>query len=222
MHDTMITEGCLGVFSPKLQIRDIQTKVFMPSDSGPFYLSDEQKECCRHDQHTEGNLTKQKNKNKLTKDLQEASVSLPVGGKQLCTAELQALAQHYGVALSTENPKIIPGWQGKAKGILQILWECGLIAESSYKRMTLDGKKQLTGHVNNSSSLQYLLGQCTDFKNELNALQVLGKDLGVIVNFTPKYHAKCAGEGIEYSWGYAKGLCNWAALAEKQGRSNFL
>jgi len=42
------------------------------------------------------------------------------------------------------------------------------------------------------------------------------------VESTPKYHAELAGEGIEYSWGYAKNACCWAPLAQKKGRNNFI
>jgi len=67
-----------------------------------------------------------------------------------------------------------------------------------------------------------MLGNCSNFQNELSALQVLGKELGVVVDSTPKYHAELAGEGIEYSWGYAKNAYRWAPLSQKKGRNNFI
>ena len=71
--------------------------------------------------------------------------------------------------------------------------------------MTLDSHKDPeTGEIEHRSSLHALLQQCNDFKNELSALQLLAQELGVVVDTTPKYHAKLAGEGIEYSWGYSK------------------
>ena len=54
--------------------------------------------------------------------------------------------------------------------------------------------------------LRHIVGKCTDFKNELTHLQVITKELNVSVLFTPKFHAKMAGEGIEYSWGHSKGV----------------
>jgi len=67
-----------------------------------------------------------------------------------------------------------------------------------------------------------MLGKCTDFQNELSALQVLGNDLGVAVDFTPKYHAELAGEGIEYSWGLAKGEYRRTPLSQKKaGTTSF-
>jgi len=71
-------------------------------------------------------------------------------------------------------------------------------------------------------SLQHLLAKCSDFEEELSALQVLGKDLGVLIDLTPKYHAELAGEGIEYSWGYSKGIYRRTPLSEKKGKSKFI
>jgi len=124
----------------------------------------------------------------------------------------------------SKNKKYFPDGKANQKN-LQILWEHGLIAEPSYKKknMTLDGwKNPLTGQIDNSTSLQYLLGQCTDFANELSALQVLGKELGMVVDATPKFHAELAGKGIKYSWGHAKGAYCRMALSERQGRNNFI
>jgi len=56
--------------------------------------------------------------------------------------DLQALAQSHSI--ETTKQKILPGWEGKAKGILQILWKRGLIAESNYK--SLKKKKQKTSN----------------------------------------------------------------------------
>jgi len=83
-------------------------------------------------------------------------------------------------------------------------------------------KKPLIGQIDNSTLLQYLLGQCTDFANELSTLQVLGKELSMVVDATPKFHAELASKGIEYSWGHAKGMYHWMALLDKQGRNNFI
>ena len=54
-----------------------------------------------------------------------------------------------------------------------------------------------------ASLLQALMGQCTDLE-ENTALQFLGKQLGLWVLFTPKFHCEFAGEGIEYNWAHAK------------------
>jgi len=42
-----------------------------------------------------------------------------------------------------------------------------------------------------------------------------------MVDATPKYHAELASEGIEYRWGYLKGLYCHALLPNKKGQQNF-
>jgi len=158
----------------------------------------------------------------LRKDLQDANMSIPLG-RQLKLADLQALAQQHSLEITTEKRKILLGWEGKPKGILQILWERGLIVGSDYKGMTLDGRKDpVTGLIQPGSSLRQLLAECSDFKEELSALQVLRRDLGVLADSLPKYHAELAVEGIEYSWGYAKGMYCHTPLSQKKGKTNFL
>jgi len=44
MRDTQITNGCLGMHAPKLQVGDIQKMVFQNTDKGPFYLSQADRE----------------------------------------------------------------------------------------------------------------------------------------------------------------------------------
>ena len=45
---------------------------------------------------------------------------------------------------------------------------------------------------------------CLDFEEEETLLQPSGREMGVLVDWTPKCHCELAGEGIEYSWGCAK------------------
>ena len=71
-------------------------------------------------------------------------------------------------------------------------------------------------------SLQHLLENCTDFANEISQLEHVGKSLGVRVLITTKYHAKYAGEGIEYSWGYSKSGFQRHPLSAKKGKDNFI
>ena len=46
-------------------------------------------------------------------------------------------------------------------------------------------------------ALRHLLAKCRDFKEEKTALWYLDSQHGVVVNLTPKFHAKLAGKGIE-------------------------
>jgi len=221
MRDSQITQGCLGTFSPKLNVGDIQKMFFQSTDEGPFYFSDREKEFRRFDQNMNGITSRPKNMKQLKKELRDAGVPLPLYGMR--QADLHALAQTHGLSLRIDKQKVLPGWEGKAKGILQILWERGLIDELNYKSFTLGGQKNpVTGLIDESTSFRAILANCADFQNELSALQALGKDIGVVVDSTPKYHPELAGEGIEYSWGHAKGVYRRTPLAQKKGRDNFL
>jgi len=55
-----ITEGCLGTFSPNLNVGDIQKMYFQQTNQGPFYFSDYEKECHHFDQNLNGSTSKQK------------------------------------------------------------------------------------------------------------------------------------------------------------------
>jgi hypothetical protein len=96
-------------------------------------------------------------------------------------------------------PKIIQGWQGRPKGMLQVLWECGFIDEQNLNQYTITGRKDEMGILQPETSLKFLLGNCLDFEEEKSLLQSKGRILGAKIDRTPKCHCKLAGEGIEYS-----------------------
>jgi len=45
--------------------------------------------------------------------------------------------------------------------------------------------------------------KCNLFQ-EIFQVEAIAENRGVIIKATPKYHCELAGEGIEYSWGFAK------------------
>ena len=114
------------------------------------------------------------------------------------------------VDLFEDKEIVVAGWQGRSKGLLQVLPERGYISEASLEKYTLDGRKDMiTGaSIDLQYSLKYLMSECTDFKEEETALEYLGTQLGVKVQLTPKFHAdELAGEeGVEYSWAHAKAV----------------
>lgn len=113
-------------------------------------------------------------------------------------------------------------WNQWLSGILQILWERGLIDESKLIEYTMDGKADpRTEKVDLNFSLKHLMATCYDFQNEKSSLTILGEDLQVKVRHTPKFHAELAGEGIEYCWGFCKGIYRRLPTASKKGRASF-
>jgi len=57
-------------------------------------------------------------------------------------ASLQKVAVEKHIPLYKENlPKIQQGWQGKQKGLVQVLSERGWINEGNISQCTMDGRK---------------------------------------------------------------------------------
>ena len=62
------------------------------------------------------------------------------------------------------------------------------------------------------------MASCLDFAEEMTALQHVGHELGVSILTTPKFHAKMAGEGIEYSWEVSKSVYCRMPLDSRKGK----
>ena len=202
MRDTVIiqADGYLGTHSPKLNVGDTQSLVFKPDDIGPWYISREQREAQRYDRPTGQSRRVERSKKLLIKALSEAGVELPEQ-RSYTRKELQTFAKRHDVDIFEDKQQIIGGWIGQPKGLLQVLWERGLLNETMLDKYTLDGRKDpITGKIDLRYSLRHLLAECKDFKEEETALQYLGTQLGVTVQLTPKFHAELAGEGVEYCW----------------------
>ena len=97
------------------------------------------------------------------------------------------------------------GWLNKAKGLKQVLWERGWIDESNLSNYSKI-KHDENGDEIEELSLLWLMQSCLDYANEDTELQVQAKKFGATVLCTTKYHAKIAGEGIEFSWGVSKSV----------------
>jgi hypothetical protein len=223
MRDTTILSdiGYLGPNSPLLKVGDTQSLIFKTEDSGPWYLSPEEKERQRHNRPTGKRKRIERSKKMLVDALAAAGVVLQQQ-RNHTKKELIEFANNNGVDLYEDRELVIPGWQGQPKGLMQVLWERGFIDVSALERYTLDGRKNpITGEVNLQSSLRHILANCKDFKDEETALQFLGTQLGVTVKLTPKFHAELAGEGIEYSWAHSKAFYRRLPLSQKRGRENF-
>jgi hypothetical protein len=226
----------LGPYDCQLKIGDTQSMVFSAEDIGPWWmLNQDTRESRRYDTTDIGVF---KTVNRTRKQLADAlkDVGVDVDSARP-VSELKGFANQHGVALQHRKMHGIEGWEGKPKGLLQVLWERGWISPDECRRIdntgkmvntsfyTLKGKKNPNtppGDFNESSSLRYLMGQCRDFREEQTALQHLGTQLGVKVIFTPKFHCEFAAEGIEYTWAHAKAKMRATPLREKKGRAYFM
>ena len=93
-------------------------------------------------------------------------------------------AQEQGIPIKEEQAIIIEGWEGKAKGLLQVSWECGFIDPTKNMKTdyTINGKKNALGILQCKTSLKAIISNCTDFEEEETMLQAMGRSMGVIVN----------------------------------------
>jgi hypothetical protein len=76
---------------------------------------------------------------------------------------IKRLCMQQGIPVEIEVTKIQHGWEGSAKGVLQVLWERGFINEKNLKQYTADGRKDAFDYLQPHTSLKYLLDNCTDF-----------------------------------------------------------
>ena len=222
MRDTRLeTEDYFGEYKEDgltaLQVGDTQRMGFISTDTGPYWMTVAEREISRHDRPTGKTIKRFRNKTDLLKDLQAKGVS-GKGRKD----ELQILCKNQNVPIEEELEETVEGWEGKPKGMLQILWERGFLDPAKKKEeYTVDGKKDLFGNVVANSSLKYLMGLLTDFIREETLLQYHGRLLGVKVERTPKCHPEIAGEGIEYDWGCGKGYYRRLPLSAKKTKTKF-
>ncbi len=124
-------------------------------------------------------------------------------------------------AIKVEENKFIEGWMHKPKGMLQILWERGIINDTNVAQYTIDGKKDAYGVLLPNTSLKFMLTNLQDFEEEESLLQSMGRLIGVIIDCTPKCYCEFAGEGIEYSWGCSKNEYQGKSIHLKRKKENF-
>ena len=125
MRETQIKQekGYLGPYQRILQPGDTQKMIFEGNDVGPFWMSPEERENRRHDNCVEGRVVKRKlTKKELTEVLLTRGITIK--GKLV---DLQRAATTNGISIEEVSQKIIEGWEGKPKGLLQVLWERGWV-----------------------------------------------------------------------------------------------
>lgn len=99
-----------------------------------------------------------------------------------------------------EKSKWAPGYpegegptlfEGKGKGLRDLVWERGLMSDEAIAGASLAQLKEK------------FLG-CADVRNQKSLLEKVVYDRGHVLILSPKYHPELAGVGIEYCWGQSK------------------
>ena len=219
LHDSKIERehGYLGNFPRTLKPGDVQKMTFQPGDDGPFYLTPAQREERREDKLVRDKTVKKRlKKEELIKHLRE--IGIETNGT---LKKLQELCRLHNLPTEVIEQKNVEGWEGKQKGLLQVLWERGFIDVNHLSAYTIDGRKDAYGVVQKETSLKHLMTNCTDFEEEESLLQSMGRRMGILVDRTPKCHCEMAGEGVEYSWGCAKNAYRAKPIGEKRGKETY-
>jgi hypothetical protein len=192
-------KGYLGPYRCKLNPGDTQSMVFQDTDDA-FWMSTEECENTRLDKQVQDKVkTRTLQKDELKKRLEEKG--LPVRGT---AKDLIKRAEENGISSKVTMAKVVEGWQGKAKGLMQILWERGLIDDRNLEKYTMNGQQDVVRVLILDTSMIYLMGNCEDFEEDESLLQANGHEMGVLVDRMPKCHCELAGEGIEYTWDCSK------------------
>ncbi len=166
-----------------------------------------QREETRHDRILDEPTTREfPKKDKLVRALKERGVS--ANGRK-------PAVQKIGLPINETKPKVVEGWEAKPKGLLQVLWERGIVDESRLSEYTINERQNGYGIVDKTFALKSLMANCLDFEEEETLLQSMGREMGVLVDQTPKCHFEMAGEGIEYSWGCAKNSFRYVPVKRK-------
>jgi hypothetical protein len=222
----MAEDGYLGMHERTVDVGGTQSFVFQPGDAGPFWMTTQERELNRHDRVLPALPGHPRTRNKTISELKAELEPFNIlnARRSYRLLELQELARVHGVDVKIIKTREKKGWQGQAKGLLQVLWERGWIDEGNLERYTMDPETDANGEVVDGAeewSLRILMASCLDFAEEMTALQHVGKELGVSVIISPKFHAEMAGEGIEYSWGITKGLYRRKPLNSKRSKERF-
>ena len=198
MRETKIKdETYLSLFhhSEKLKVRETQSMTFKEGNSGPFYLSAEERESRKFDCETDKITTKKHTRPFLIDKIKEKTRPKQVHGN---LEEVQKLASNLNIPTEYTTNKIIEGWHNKPKGMLQKLWERGFLdpLKSNKELITIYNKDfkidKATKEKICGMSLKEMVQTLPDFQNKLTLLQYCAQQLGFTVNCSPKFHLEIA------------------------------
>jgi hypothetical protein len=157
----------------------------------------------------------------LKKELKAAGKTVLKGGRK---EALHNMAKEAGIAIEVTEVDVEEGWEGAAKGSLQILWERGFLdpnVANIEAHHTTHGQLDGAGDPINETSLKWLMGQLHDFVHEPTMLQCVGEVIGVTADRMPKARCEMAGEGVERSWACGKMKHRCLPLDEKRSKEKF-
>ena len=199
-----------------LKVGDIQTMKFAEDDTGPFYMTEREREDRKYDKVI-GIVKKKLTKIEMIEKLIQKGLNNPNGPRK----KLQRMCSINSIPTTKEEEKIRKGWVNKQKGSLQVLFERGWINPQFYMDYTEKGKMDEYGNRDETKSLKKLIEKQPDFLQQETLLQIHCRKLGVSSDRSPVAHPEIAGEGIEFNWGHSKLIYRAKPLTEKRNKSQF-
>jgi hypothetical protein len=150
LHPSVIIEGCLGPYSPILHPGVVQTLTFKEGDEGPFYLDPRMRESNKYDSFTG---TNKKAKPFTNAELMEKLKGIGVNIGKKKRPELVELATHHWITLLHAPENMRERWMGKAKGMLQVAWERGLVNPAQWSEYQVNAPCDAFGAEDKSRRL---------------------------------------------------------------------
>jgi hypothetical protein len=170
----------LGPYQCTLAVGSVQNFVFQDDDDGPFWMNEQERAAKKEDKVLEGQ-TKKRNftKAELIQKLRERNILVSGTYKKI-----KEICKENQIQTYETQEKIIPGWRGKQQGLMKSLWERGRINQEALTNYTIDGKTDLLGVWQMTTSLKYLMSNCMDFTEEESLLQSMGCQMGAMIDST--------------------------------------
>jgi hypothetical protein len=157
-------EGYLGFFQASVAVSDVQQMVFSPTDAGPLWMLPEEHEAKWKETILSATKVQNFKKKEPLEKLKERNITYK-GNME----GLKRVAVNNGIPVSEEIQiqKVEEGWEGKPKGVFQVLWDRGFINSEditkSLKDYKIKGRKDQYGIINVQFSLTHQMCSCTDF-----------------------------------------------------------
>ena len=164
-------------------------------------------------------MTKQKlQKEELVKKLMEQGIP---AARNL--VQVQKLAKEWNMAIFEENlPKVKEGWEGKSKGILQVLYgRKVLLTHQIWSNTQWMEEWMLMAFTNPIQVSNIFLGLQGLQEQGIVVAIDMGRTMGMLVDQTPKIHCESASKGIKLGWGCAKNLYHQQPQREKWSKETF-
>jgi hypothetical protein len=162
-------DGYFGMHARTLEVGDTQSFTFLSTDDGPFWMDQEERELNRHDRILPSPPGPARMRNKTISELKAELTPFGIlnDRRNYRLVELQEHARNKGIETRVVRIRENKGWEGRPKGLLQVLWERGWIDEAQLDKYTMDVATDGNhGEVLEGAedwSLKCLMASCLDF-----------------------------------------------------------